>query len=295
MNKVAKVMSVSFIINIFLALIKIIVGFIGKSSALIADGVHSFSDLTTDVVAILGSGMATKPADSKHPYGHGKFEYLTSLTIGLTVLILGFGIIYEMINKEITIPSFLVVIVSLFTIIAKLLLSRYVTKKGNEYNNNILIASGKESSTDVISSIVVLFSTLVMQIAKYNPIFIYADKIASMVVGVFIVKVGFDILKENISTILGEQETNPDYINKIKGIILEDKVIKSIDSLVMLKYGSYYKLICEVSMDSSLSLIDAHNRIDIIEKIIKGHDYRIAYTTFHMCPYIEEEDPIKNN
>lgn len=290
MNKVIKVMSISCITNIFLALIKIIVGFVGKSNALIADGIHSFSDLITDIIAILGSGMSSKPADSKHPYGHGKLEYLTSLIIGLTILILGFGIIYEMINKKSVIPSLLVVFVSIFTIASKLLLSRYIIKKGNEYSNNILIASGKESSTDVISSIVVLFSALLMQLARYNSIFIYADKIASTIVGMFIVKVGFDILKENISTILGEQETNQEYIDKIKDIILTDVDIRVINSLVLLKYGSYYKLIAEVSMNNSLSLIDAHNKIDAIEKVVKRRDPRIAYITFHMCPYIEEKD-----
>jgi cation diffusion facilitator family transporter len=290
MNKVIKVMSISFITNILLALTKIIVGFIGKSSALITDGIHSFSDLITDIIAILGNGMSNKPADYKHPYGHGKLEYLTSLIIGFAILILGLGIIYEMINREIYIPSFMVIVVSVITIITKMLLSRYVIRKGNEYNNNILIASGKESSTDVISSIVVLLSVMLMQLSEINKIFLYADKVASMIVGMFIVKVGFDILKDNISTILGEQETNLEYINKIKEIILKEEKIKAVDSLVMLKYGPYYKLIGEVSMDSSLSLIDAHNAIDNIEKTIKKKDHKIAYITFHMCPYIEDNN-----
>ena len=151
MNKVTKVLLVSSITNIFLSIIKLIFGFIGKSSALIADGIHSFSDLSTDIIAILGNKLALKPADKEHPFGHGKTEYITSMIIGVIIIILGLGLINEVFNKEITIPSILVVIVSIFTIISKYIVSYYIYKKGVEYKNNILIASGKESRTDVYS------------------------------------------------------------------------------------------------------------------------------------------------
>lgn len=88
MNSVAKIMSFSIVTNIFLALIKIVSGLIGRSGALVADGIHSLSDLVTDFFAIIGSHMASKPADDEHPYGHGKAEYITSIVIGAVVLIL---------------------------------------------------------------------------------------------------------------------------------------------------------------------------------------------------------------
>ena len=85
MNSVGRVMIKSFFINLFLSIIKLIVGIIYKSYSLIADGVHSFSDLITDIIAIIGSKLSNKPADEKHPYGHGKLEYVTSLIIGLII------------------------------------------------------------------------------------------------------------------------------------------------------------------------------------------------------------------
>ena len=93
MDKIAKVMGVSIITNIFLSIVKIITGLIGKSSALIADGIHSFSDLSTDFIAIIGNYLSRKPADEKHPYGHGKIEYITSIIISLVILFLGGTII----------------------------------------------------------------------------------------------------------------------------------------------------------------------------------------------------------
>ena len=90
MNKIAKVMQKSMCVNILLAILKIVIGFIGKSSALIADGIHSFSDLITDVFAIIGSALSRKPADEEHPFGHGKIEYITSMIISIIILILLF-------------------------------------------------------------------------------------------------------------------------------------------------------------------------------------------------------------
>ena len=93
MRKENKVMVVSMIVNAFLALIKVVFGIICYSTALVADGFHSFSDLATDLFAIIGNILSTKPADDKHPFGHGKLEYLTSLGIGLIILFVGFSII----------------------------------------------------------------------------------------------------------------------------------------------------------------------------------------------------------
>ena len=123
MNNVTKVMSVSIITNTFLSLIKIIIGFICKSSALLADGVHSFSDLLTDFFAIIGNIMAKKPADEKHPYGHGKIEYLTSIGISMVVIILGLTIINNSMHSKVVMTSLIVSIVSLITITLKYLLS----------------------------------------------------------------------------------------------------------------------------------------------------------------------------
>lgn len=283
MSKVTTVMVISFITNSFLSLIKIIFGFIGHSGALIADGIHSFSDLSTDIVAMLGDFFARKPADHKHPYGHGKLEYLTSIFIGFVIIVLGLGIISSSVNRGVIVPNVLIIFVSLFTIIAKLILSNYILREGFKINNNILIASGKESRADVISSVIVLVSVILMQLNM--KVFNYADLIASVIVGLFIIKVGFDILSENISDILGEQETNKDYLDKINSIIKQTDEVKSIDSLVLLKFGSYYKLIGEVAMNGELTLAHAHSLLEMIEEQVKLAEPRIRYVTIHINPY----------
>lgn len=281
---ITKVMVISFITNAFLSVIKVIFGFVGHSSALIADGVHSFSDLSTDVIAIIGDILSRKPADKKHPYGHGQIEYLTSIFIGLIIIGLGLGIIYSSVDKGILVPSVIVIIVSIFTIISKLVLSNYILKKGYESNNNILIASGHESRADVISSIIVLISILLMNLE--DKIFSYSDIVASIIVGLFIIKTGFEVLKENISDIIGEQETDKAFIKRINKIINKFPEIKTIDSLVLLKFGSYYKLIGEVSMDGNMTLVDAHNILEELEYAIKKKESKIKYITIHINPYL---------
>ena len=279
-----RVLLVSFFANIFLSLIKVIIGFIGKSSALISDGVHSFSDLITDVVAIFGSSLSMKPADKEHPYGHGKLEYITSFVIGLTIVLIGIILIKSISNNNVTIPSMIVIIVSLITIIIKYLVSRYLIIKGKEYKNLILISSGKESSMDVISSIFVLISSLLMQLSNKIIVFKYSDKIVSIIIGIFIIKTGISIIKESISKILDERENDKIVIEEFKKLIYSYKQIKNIDSLIILKSGPYYKITTEVSMNPRITLFKAHKVAEELEDLLKEKT-KALYITIHINPY----------
>lgn len=287
MNSVTKVMSISVITNVFLSILKVIVGWICKSSALLADGVHSFSDLLTDFFAIIGNIMAKKPADEKHPYGHGRIEYLTSIGISIVILILGFSIIHNSMYSKIIVASFLVSVISIITILVKYALSTFVIHQGKKYKNSILIASGKESRADVISSLVVFFSALLSSFSNYFSILKYSDKIAGIIVGILIIRTGFFILKENVSTVIGEQEIDGEDYTKVKQILLKNKHVKTIDHLAILKYGHCYKTIIELSMDSKLSLQKSHDYVESIEQEIKTKVDRVKYITIHVNPYKE--------
>lgn len=283
MNKPNKVMSVMFFSNLFLATSQIIIGFLGNSAAIIADGVHTFSDLITDLVAIIGNIMSLKPADEKHPDGHGKIEYLTSITIGITILVLGFLLIGDSFTNKLIIPNVAVVIITIITIVSKLILSRYLLNKGQEYKNTILIASGRESFVDVLSSLVVLVSVLLMQFSNEIPMLIYSDQIGSILVSLFILKTGFNIIKENISYIIGEKETDLKYLNKINKSILKHDKVHSIVTLNVLKYGPYYKLDADITMDGDLSLKVVHNVLDQIEIELKTK-HKVKHITIHVSP-----------
>lgn len=281
---VSKIMLVSVSVNIILSIVKIIFGGIFKCSSLIADGVHSFSDLITDFISILGSKLSLKPADSKHPFGHGKIEYVTSIIISIVIISLGFLLIINSFNKEIIIPSLVVSLVSLATIVSKYILSNYIYKKGLKLKNNILIASGLESKSDVLSSIVVFISIILMQLSNYIKIFKYSNLIATIIVALFIIKTGFNILKENLSMILESQVTDKEYIENIRKIILKENDVLNIRNLYILINGPYYKLISNINMNDDITLKHAHDIIEKIEQDLKKYDNKIKYIFIHMEP-----------
>ena len=123
-------MIVSLCANMFLSVIKIVFGLLGSAKSLIADGIHSLSDLITDVVAIIGSHLSNKPADAGHPKGHGKIEYITSLIISMFIIFLGISIFKNSFSKRIVIPNIYISIVVLITILVKYILSSLLIKKG---------------------------------------------------------------------------------------------------------------------------------------------------------------------
>ncbi|MDD3453058.1 MAG: cation diffusion facilitator family transporter [Bacilli bacterium] len=284
MHKETKTMLVSFFTNLCLSSIKIITGIIGKSNAIIVDGIHSFSDLTTDVIAIIGNIMSKKPADIKHPYGHGKIEYITSFIIGIIIVLLGLGVIKNLGETKNLNPSIIVLYVTIFTIISKFILASYLINRGNKMNNTIIIASGQESKTDVITSIIVLFSSLLSQFDHQYYFIKYIDKFAGILIALFIIKIGMKIIKDNISYILGESNCDDKYNNDIKNIILNSENVYSVNNLIILKYGPYYKLTADVLMSGNIDLTKAHQEIDKIEHNIKIYDKKISYIIIHMCP-----------
>lgn len=282
MNITTKALFKSFFANLFLSFVKVLTGLFGKSSALIADGIHSFSDLATDAVSIFGNHYALKPADKKHPFGHGKMEYLTCLIIGAVVLFLGIEIIVTSLKDEFIIPNKLVIFVSIFTIIIKFILSTYLLKVGKKHNHVILIASGRESSADVISSLFVLISCILMQFSKKYPILKYSNLVATLIVGFLIIKTGYSIIKENMSFILGEQEEEllVEVLQGIKKLELVDQV----DQLVIMKSGPYLQITGEVSMNGELSLNEVHDVVEKIEDTIQQIESRAKYITIHVNP-----------
>jgi len=289
MKKITKTICISVITNTILSIIKIIFGYIFKCSSLVADGIHSFSDLATDFVALVGSKLSNKPADKDHPFGHGKIEYITSIIIGLFILVLGFYLVINSYNNEIVIPDIIVMIITIITIISKYVLSSYVYNVGIKNKNNILIASGKESKADVFSSLIVLISIILMQLSNKIEILKYSDIIATIIVAIFIIKTGYNILKDNLNMILETQLDDIEYIDKIKKIILSEKEVLNIRDLYILINGPYYKLISNVNMKDDITLKHAHDVIEKIENKLKKHDEKIKYIFIHMEPNEKNE------
>lgn len=287
MEKVTKVLVKSLIVNILLTLTKFVFGIIYKSKVLVADGIHSLSDLATDIVSIYGSKLSLKPADTEHPYGHGKIEYLTSIVVGAVILALALSLLGNSLNAKTTITSNMVLYVTIFTILAKYLISRYILSKGVKYKSNLLIASGKESRADVISSAIVIITYFLSKLSSYSKIFLYSDTIGTFIIGLIILKTAYRILKENIVSILGEIEQDEEYLDKIREIILENSEVVNIEELNIIKYGHYYQANITINMDSDVTLEDACLVSDRIKKKLINKKTRISYAKISINPYME--------
>ena len=287
MEKATKVLVKSLIVNILLTLTKFVFGIIYKSKVLVADGIHSLSDLATDVVSIYGSKLSLKPADTEHPYGHGKIEYLTSIVIGAVILALALSLLGNSLNAKNTIASNMVLYVTIFTILAKYLISRYILSKGVKYKSNLLIASGKESRSDVISSAIVIITYFLSKLSSYSKIFLYSDTIGTFIIGLIILKTAYRILKENIVSILGESEQDEEYLDKIRKIILENSEVVNIEELNIIKYGHYYQANITINMDSNVTLEDARVVSNRIKKKLINKKTRISYAKISINPYME--------
>lgn len=286
MKYVCKTMVVSIIINTILVCTKFFIGVISNYKSLVADAIHSFSDLSTDFVAILGQAMASKKADENHPFGHGKIEYITSIIIGVCIMGLGISMLYSSIGSQVVEARHRIValIAVAITIVLKYILAKYVYYRGKKINNSILIASSKESMSDVLSAISVFIAIVLSFYKDVVPIFKYADKAGGVIISLMIIHTAFTILKDNIRAIIGECEQDEEIIYQIKGIIMSVPEVLSIDNLVVMKFGSYYQILLESGVDAECNLEKAHFIAHNIEQDLVNSDLKVKYVSVHINP-----------
>jgi cation diffusion facilitator family transporter len=285
------IMMRSFIVNIFLVIIKIIFGVIFGSVALIADGVHSISDLLSDIFVILGIKHSLKPADDDHPFGHGKFEYVLSFILGISILTIAINLGREIINKwdeVVKIPSIYSLIVVLAVILAKLVLARYLIRTGKEIDSEIIFASGKESLTDVISSFVVIFGIVSVLIGnRFNIAFLLkGDKIASIVISLFIIKIAVEIIYQAIVSLQGKavkKEISEPYRKMIKSV----KGVIDVDHMDMVAFGPYYQILVDISLNGDLTVKEGHDIAKEVSRILYASE-KITHVVVHVNPEGEQ-------
>jgi len=273
----------SIIVNIFLTISKILAGIFGHSAALVADGIHSLSDMVTDIIGIGSDRYVSKnEADKEHPYGHGQLHYLVALLSGIVMLYIAYVLIRSAFTAEPMIPNTLVLIVIVVTLISKLILARYIYRVGVKHNVNLLKASGQESKADAYSSIVILISVIAAQFYDQYAFLMYADKVAVVIVAGFIIHTAFGIIKENIGAVLNEHDQNTGFEDKIKKTIKEHYPCANIESLILIKFGFYYKLDLRIVLEENKSIKTiAKNNKAIREQLQK--DLPIKYANINIC------------
>ncbi len=286
-RKQERIMVKSFGVNFSLVVIKIISGFLFRSSALIADGIHSLSDLLSDVFVIFGIRHSAKPADEEHPFGHGKFEYVLSIFLGVSILFVAYQLVRPVVMNFHTVPTVprlygLVVVV--FVIVTKMLLSRYLIDRGKHLESSVILASGKESLMDVVSSTVVFVGILAAVVGDYLGItwFVYGDRIASLIIALFIIKVAIEILVDAIQSILGKS-AKTEILDETKARALAIKGVQAVDNLTMIVYGHYYQVMIDIRVNGSMTVTEGHDiASDVKEALLE--DKKIVHVLVHVNP-----------
>lgn len=232
---VVKTSIISIISNIILVCFKAFVGLLANSIAIILDAVNNLSDALSSIITIVGTKLAGKAPDKKHPYGYGRIEYITSLIVSAIVLYAGITALVESIKKILN-PvevdySTITLIILIASIIVKFALGLYVKKKGKEVNSDSLVASGADAFNDAILSISVLASAIVYLIFNVS-----LEAYVGVLLSLFIIKAGLELIKESVDNMLGTRVESK-LAKSIKKEILKDKKIKGVYDLVLNDYG----------------------------------------------------------
>ena len=227
--------------NVFLASFKAIIGLFTGSIAIILDSVNNLSDALSSVITIIGTKLAGKPADKKHPFGHGRVEYLTALVISIIILYAGLTSFIESIKKILnpTIPEYTLISVIIISVavFVKIFLGLFVQAMGKKVNSDSLIASGKDALMDSIISASTIAAALIFIIFHIS-----LEAYLGVLISLAIIKAGYETLQETISKILGER-IDSSLAKEIKNTINSvDKEIYGTYDLVLNNYGPDYHL-----------------------------------------------------
>ena len=282
-----KVTLVGAFIDFILAVIKIVLGFIGQSGALIADGIHSFSDLITDWVTWYAAKLSGDAPDDDHPYGHERFETVATLGLSIFLAIVGTIIIFDGFGRfsnpnELKHESWLIAAATL-SILSKEGLYWYTVKVAKNVNSDLLRANAWHHRTDAFSSIVVVIGI----IGAANGYFFF-DSVAAILVGVLIIyigwQLGFEATKELVDTSIDQED-----IKALHLALSEIKGVKSVHTLRTRKVGHKKSADVHVQVNPFLSVSEGHIISVSVERVAKECIEELDDVTVHIDPENDEE------
>lgn len=271
-NLVTKKISIIGIIsNTVLLIIKLIIGILANSQAMIADGINSAGDIVASLMTYIGNKIASEPSDDSHNYGHGKAEYIFSLFIGLTMIILSAEVAINAFKSIISYNHFIfswyLVVVCTITIITKLLLYIYSSKQGKKYDSLLITANSKDHFNDIF----VTLSTLISILAGLFNIYIL-DGIIGMAISILIIYSGIKIIFSS-SKILMDESINELNKNEITNIINNYSEIDHIDKITSKPCGNKYIIIIKVSIDGNMTILEGHNIVGKLKAELLNLEY----------------------
>ena len=288
-NEIYKVTLLGSAANVALLVFKFVAGILGNSAAMMADAVHSLSDFLTDIVVLLFVRVSAKPQDESHDYGHGKFETLATLLIGLALAAAAIGIIVSGAEKMVAwlqdetlvVPGKLALWAALISIAVKELVYQYTIVRGRKLNSPAMIANAWHHRSDTLSSIGAA-------IGIGGAIFLgerwaVLDPLASIVVGAMLIKVAYELMKGSFGELTDESLTREEE-QEIVDIIQSFPLVSEPHNLRTRHIGNRVAIEAHIRMDGSLSLNEAHQEASAIESRLRERFGKDTLVTIHMEP-----------
>ena len=282
--KKVKVASILGIIgNLFLFVIKSIIGVITNSSAMIADSFNSLGDILSSLITFIGNKIASKQADDDHNLGHGKAEYVYSMLMSIVMIMASFVVlknsIFSIFESEKFTFSIWLMIICIITIIVKFSLYMYTSKIAKEQNNLLIKANSNDHRNDCLITSLTLVSSLLSLKNIY-----YLDGIIGSLISIWIILSYIKIFLESYDVLMDKSISN-DTKNKVYEIINSHKEIKKIQHFVSTPVGYKYQISFTIFVDGNLSTYHSHEIADKLEKEINSKVEDVYLTVIHVNPY----------
>ena len=288
--KIQQITLIGLVANVFLSIIKFIIGTFGNSQAVIADALHSFSDTSSDLIILFGVKYWTAPPDEDHPFGHHKIESFITILIGLILIVVAAAIGYDgIVNLLKANPPRLSPVVTLgplLSIFIKEILFKVTYKVGLDTHSSALKANAWHHRTDAISSIPVLVAVTASLI---DPRLAFLDQIGAIVVSAFIIKVGFTILFTNINDLL-DTGISKEKIKAIETIIKAQENVKGMHKLRTRKLAHYIYIDLHLEVDGNMSVSRGHQISEDVKQTLLQTNPKIIDVLVHIEPERKQAD-----
>lgn len=280
---------VGAIVNLALTVLKIIFGVIGQSQALIADGIHSLADLSTDLMVWLAAKYSNRPADKDHPYGHARIETAFTVGLGVVLIVTAIGIVIDsgqrLLNPETLLqPTPIVLLIAAISILANEALYQYTIRVARSVKSGLLTANAWHHRSDAISSIVVLIG-----VAGSLMGVVYLDLFAALAVALMIGKVGWDQAWSSIRELI-DTGMEPKAAAAVRRIIENIEGVQSMHMLRSRRMGGSYLIDVHIEVDERLSVSEGHKIAEYVRMELIESDKNISNALVHIDP---EDDSLE--
>ncbi len=286
-REVRKVTVVGGVVDLLLGIVKIIIGTTANSQALLADGVHSLSDLATDFLVLFAAKHSHREADEEHPYGHGRIETVATVILGVALALVAIGICYDALHRMrapelLGHPGLLALLVALVSVASKEIIYQYTVRAARRLRSNMLHANAWHSRSDAISSIIV-----VIGVAGTMYGFTYLDAIAAAAVGLMIAKIGWDLLWKSLQELI-DTSLEEDKVEAIRRAILDVTGVRALHMLRTRRSGSDALVDVHILVDPGLSVSEGHMIGEYVRNRLIGEMDDVSDVTVHIDPEDDE-------